>query len=238
VDLFNLAHSDRAFLSGVELAFLLRKKPAIRPQRGQSQGVALVGWMGSTGLAAKPLLLSVEELAHRWPHLLEQIASPDDVVLATPELPAAVWKGLNARGYFREVPGRQGQVFGWLEESLEQARYWVDAEGRSRETTGLLPLQGRSIMDGPSLVLVDVNYQWMPLSEVGAYGRTGGTLLLNGKIAYFVSSGDRQILQLHLDSLVPIERIRSEWGPNAAARARGDFPSLVVRASRPGAGDR
>ena len=57
-------------------------------------------------------------------------------------------------------------------------------------------------------------------------------MLLDGKDVYFVSSGDRQIHRLHLDSLAPIERIRSEWGADAASRARDDFPSLVVRAAR------
>lgn len=228
VELFNAVHSPGAFLMGVDFAAVLPKRPASLPPEHEGQRYAALSWPGRR----QPYLVPIEELMAKQGRLLKGLLKgvrPEDVALATPKLPAEIWRFLNERGYFREID-HQRQQEGWLSESEQDARWYLEHQPDFDASAALLPRKGQDgIVGVECLLLVQVNYQWHVLSEVGAHGRAGGSELLRGEKAWFVTSRPRWSgYTVRIERKVNADEVGFAWGLKARERARGDVPSLVV----------
>jgi hypothetical protein len=154
------------------------------------------------------------------------------VVLARPELPKPIWDQLNLAGYYRQVPENENQRFGWQEEARDAAEKVRSLRLSSNESLGLLPVPGKRVHEDECLLLVEVNYQWLVLSELGLHGRAGGQKLLRRENIYFVANELEgwAIYELIPRRSVDQEGVRTRWGGPAAHRAREGASSLVVSA--------
>jgi hypothetical protein len=234
--LFNLAHSAEAFLAGVDLALLL-DQPPLSPGAREPEGghrYAFLGWPTYPAKGVMRLATAYVSIADLRGEDLAAIGSHEDVLMARPQLPRGIWDALERKGYWREIPGDQyrNRIYGWQAETLVDARRIRDQRLSCNPTLGLLPSPGLKVEDAPCLALVEVNYQWLVLSEIGLHGRTGGRRLLAGESIFMASDEESGWLlcELTLDHLVSLEEVSERWGIPAADRARPDVPSVAVTA--------
>jgi hypothetical protein len=178
--------------------------------------------------------VSLEDLASKYLKKLRALSAEEDVVLARPTLPERIRDVLNRAGYYWEIPGEayRNQRFGWQEETREAAEKTRSQRPSHNGTLGVLPAPGKRLDEDECLLLVEVNYQWLVLSEIGLHGRTGGQKLLRGESIYFVTNEaeDWAIYELALQRMVERNEVDVKWGVPAARRARPDAPSVVIRA--------
>lgn len=228
VDLYHEVHSSDAILAGVDFAAVLPEKPRHLPPAPKHKPLSL-RWAAFRWPRSRRLhLLPVDEVVKHGDELMAGL-EPGHVVLATPQLPEPLWRLLKERGYERRVDERQHE--GWLEESEGEARWLLDNRPELEGSIGLLPQPGDSALRGPCLLLVQLNYQWLVLSEVGAHGRTGGPPLLRNEGVWFVTCHPQWAsYRVKLVEKIPHSEIAARFGREAAHRAREDFPALVVHA--------
>jgi hypothetical protein len=93
---------------------------------------------------------------------------------------------------------------------------------------GLVAGENQSAGSSPSVVLQNINDQWFPQSELGAYGFVGGARLIRGEPLFFVDSSFR-VYRLVPERPVTWDELKLRWGSEVAKRARNDRKSLVVR---------
>lgn len=239
VQFFNWAHSPEVFLAGVDLAVFLHRDPRVPDSKAISGRAAVLAWPvrpgpRTHGRSFQEVFVPMENLVSRHLKVLRRIRSPADVILAKPDLPRQVWEEINKVGYFREIPGAEhvGQVYGWPEESLDAARKTRLQHLQHNPTLGLLPRPNARVDGSDCLLLVEVNYQWQVLSEIGLHGRTGGQQLLRGEPVYLVS---HELPGWAIYEIASVRRmkwpeVRAVWGAAVADRARDDADEPIVRA--------
>jgi hypothetical protein len=105
-----------------------------------------------------------------------------------------------------------------------------------RPTGALLPEVGTSLEGGSCLDLVRFDDEWFPLSEAGAWTYAHSAELIRGRGYRFIPVGDpwgKNVYAVEAeDWLDDIDQIMSRFGAEVAARARTDYPALLVRARR------
>ena len=228
-EFFNASHSVEAIIQGVKLAVWCSSRPLSWRVEATGGAVAWFGWLdsGHVDRMAVPI-----DYLEEHPEVLRTLRY---VALATPDLQERtprVWRALEAGGY---RPKLSRQITGWYLDNPEV----TTQKPSHRPSLALLPERSdRPWHSVRCLVLVEVNYMWLVLSERGASQYTHGSRLVHGETIDFLPESGSAPVELELATRrVQPEQLEAEFGPGlldadadalGITRARPDAAALVV----------
>jgi hypothetical protein len=229
ISFWNFAHSlERS--TDCRLGIWHNERPRGVVSASSRQPLAVFGWPGRSRFELA--LVSLDAVS-RDPDLLGR-GQPGDVVLARESLKPSLFAELERRFGYR--PRLAGQEEGWWFYDRQPVPKVAPS---ARSTIALLPeatpTLGHPMRDhSESLMLIDVDDIWLVLSDAALRVYQVGAALEDGLPVHFAqwARGRRIVWQVELASPISRAMVQRRFGKEAAARARGDAKSIVVRCSR------